>query len=167
MEQLRTIVAAAGLLLTGALPPAAAQDVTHAKGPDPRVEAALNEAKLAYSVDDGDFRLKYDVDETRSQLVWVASGTARLDQLEIRDVWSVASRGTGTVPAELAAYLLKENARMILGAWQLNQGQDEYLVVFSAPVHADANAATLQEVIEVVMLSADRIEKELTGKDEF
>jgi hypothetical protein len=27
--------------------------------------------------------------------------------------------------------------------------------------------ATLQEVIEVVMLSADRIEKELTGKDEF
>jgi hypothetical protein len=56
---------------------------------------------------------------------------------------------------------------MILGAWQVNQGADEYLVVFSAPVSATADAATLQEVIEVVTLSADRIEKELTGKDEF
>jgi len=39
--------------------------------------------------------------------------------------------------------------------------------VFSAPVVATADAATLQEVIEVVMLSADRVEKERTGKDEF
>jgi len=134
---------------------------------DSRVEAALASAKLAYIVDEGDFRLKYDVVGGRSQLVWVASGTAKLDQLEIRDVWSIASRGKGAPPAELAGYLLKENARMILGAWQVNQGPEEYLVVFSAPVVATADAATLQEVIEVVMLSADRIEKELTGKDEF
>jgi hypothetical protein len=134
---------------------------------DPRVAAALTDAKLAYIVDEGDFRLKYDVEGARSQLVWVASGTAKLDQLEIRDVWSVASRGKGEPPAELAAYLLKENARMILGAWQVNQNTEEYLVVFSAPVVATADAATLQEVIEVVMLSADRVEKELTGKDEF
>jgi hypothetical protein len=56
---------------------------------------------------------------------------------------------------------------MILGAWQVNQGKDEFLVVFSAPVAATADAATLQEVIEVVMLSTDRIEQELTGKDDF
>jgi len=134
---------------------------------DARVEAALTSAKLAYVVDEGDFRLKYDVAGGRSQLVWVASGTAKLDQLEIRDVWSIASRGKGEPPAELAGYLLKENARMVLGAWQVNQGPEEYLVVFSAPVVATADAATLQEVIEVVMLSADRIENELTGKDEF
>lgn len=40
-------------------------------------------------------------------------------------------------------------------------------VVFSAPVDAGADAATLQEVIEVVMFSADRIEKQLSDKDEF
>jgi hypothetical protein len=134
---------------------------------DPRVRAALDAAKLGYIVDEGDFRLKYDVAGGRTQLVWVASDTAKIDQLEIRDVWSIASRGKGAPPAELASYLLKENARMILGAWQVNQGPEEYLVVFSAPVSATADAATLQEVIEVVMLSADRIEKELTGKDEF
>jgi hypothetical protein len=134
---------------------------------DPRVAEALQSAGLAYEVDGGDYRLEYEVADGRSQLVWVASGTARLDQLEIRDVWSVAARGAGEVTAELAALLLKENARMILGAWQVNQGQDEHLVVFSAPVSAAADAATLQEVIEVVTLSADRIEQQLSAKDEF
>lgn len=155
------------LLLAGTVTHAAEPDAPAPREVDPRVQAALEAAKLAYIVDEGDFRLKYDVDGGRSQLVWVASGTAKLDQLEIRDVWSVASRGKGVPPPELAAYLLKENARMILGAWQINQSTEEYLVVFSAPVVATADAATLQEVIEVVMLSADRIEQELTGKDEF
>jgi hypothetical protein len=155
------------LSLLGGVTRAAEPEAPAPRAADPRVEAALEAAKLAYIVDEGDFRLKYDVDGGRSQLVWVASGTAKLDQLEIRDVWSVASRGRGEPPPELAAYLLKENARMILGAWQVNQNAEEYLVVFSAPVVATADAATLQEVIEVVMLSADRIEKELTGRDEF
>ena len=137
------------------------------KAPDARVEANLKAAGLAYTLDGGDFRLNYDLPDGRSQLVWVASGTATLDRLEIRDVWSVAYRAKGALSYEMSLRLLMENARMILGAWQVNQGADEYLVVFSAPVSATADAATLQEVIEVVTLSADRIEKELTGKDEF
>lgn len=134
---------------------------------DARVETALKAAGLSYSVDAGDFRLEYDVDDARSQRVWVASGTARIDQLEMRDIWSVAARGKGEVPPDLARLLLVENVRMVLGAWQVNQSEDEYLVVFSAPVDAGADAATLQEVIEVVMFSADRIEKQLSDKDEF
>ena len=137
------------------------------KAPDARVEANLKAAGLAYTLDGGDFRLDFDLPDGRSQLVWVASSTATLDQLEIRDVWSVAYRAKGALSYEMSLRLLMENARMILGAWQVNQGVDEYLVVFSAPVSATADAATLQEVIEVVTLSADRIEKELTGKDEF
>jgi hypothetical protein len=39
--------------------------------------------------------------------------------------------------------------------------------VFSYPAAADADAETLQEIIEAVTLSADRMEKELTGKDDF
>ena len=71
------------------------------------------------------------------------------------------------MPADLARMLLKENVRMILGAWQVSQNEEEYLVVFSAPVSAAADAATLQEVIEVVMFSADRIEKQLSEADAF
>lgn len=131
------------------------------------MEAALKTAGLAHTLDEGDYRLNYDVDEGRSQRVWVASQTARIDQLEVRDVWSVAARGKGEVPADLARLLLKENVRMILGAWQVNQSADEYLVVFSAQVDAAADAATLQKVIEVVMFSADRIEKQLGDTDAF
>jgi hypothetical protein len=134
---------------------------------DPRVQAALQAAKLTYSVDAGDFRLRFDLDASRSQVVWVASGTWKVEDYEIRDVWSVAARGQGRVPAELASHLLTENARMILGSWQVNQGSDEYLVVFSASVPATVDADTLREVIEVVALSTDRIEKELGPQDEF
>ena len=156
-----------GALLTLVAAAAPAEEATTAVTPDPRVVAALKEAGLGYSIDAGDFRLNYDVDDVRSQRVWVASNTTRLDQLEIRDVWSVAARGKGEVPAELARKLLAENVRMILGAWQVNQSQDEYLVVYSAQVDAAADAATLQKVIEVVMFSADRIEKQLGDKDAF
>jgi hypothetical protein len=159
-------VVAGALLAVGGVA-ASAEEVATATAPDPRVVAALMEAALGYSIDAGDFRLDYKVDDTRSQRVWVASDTARVDQLEMRDVWAVAARGKGEVPADLARLLLKENVRMVLGAWQVNQSQDEYLVVFSAPIDASANAATLQKVIEVVMFSADRIEKQLSPTDEF
>jgi len=161
----RGVVAGALLAIAGVAVPA--EEAATADSPDPRVVAALMEAGLGYSIDAGDFRLDYKVDDTRSQRVWVASDTARVDQLEMRDVWAVAARGKGEVPADLARLLLKENVRMVLGAWQVNQSQDEYLVVFSTPVHAAADAATLQKVIEVVMFSADRIEKQLSPTDEF
>ena len=159
-------LAALSLLLTAA-GVSQAQTPATATAPDARVEAALKGAGLGFLVDEGDYRLDYKVDETRSQRVWVASSTTSLPPLEVRDVWSVAARGKGAVPADLAVHLLQENVRMVLGAWQVNQGKEEYLVVFSAQVAADADAAALREVIEVVMYSADRIEKELSGTDTF
>jgi hypothetical protein len=156
-----------GALMMAAAPVTFAADDTTSSSEDPRVVAALKAAGLAYTIDDGDFRLEYDVDKQRSQRVWIASETAWIDQLEFRDVWSVAGRGKGEVPAELARKLLAENVRMILGAWQVNQSPDEYLVVYSVPVDAAGDAATLQKVLEVVMFSADRFEKHLSDKDAF
>jgi hypothetical protein len=161
------VLALLPLLLMAAQLTRAQTPAATAAGPDPRVAAALDGAKLGFLIDDGDYRLDYKVDSDRSQRVWVASATTTLPPLEIRDVWSVAARGKGIVPPDLAIKLLQENVRMVLGAWQVNQGKDEYLVVFSAQVNADADAATLREVIEVVMYSADRIEKELSGNDAF
>lgn len=161
------VLASAMALLAGLVSAASAEDSPGIGPLDSRVEAALKEAKLGYSIDDGDFRLDYNVTESRSQRVWVASKTARITELEFRDVWSVAYRGTGQVPVELARRLLSENVRMVLGAWQVNQAPDDYLVVFLAPVAADADAATLEEIIEAVTISADRMEEELTDKDEF
>jgi hypothetical protein len=161
------VVVTLSLLLTVPGGAHAQAQAAAATAPDARVETALGGAKLGFLIDEGDYRLDYKVDETRSQRVWIASGTTSLPPLEVRDVWSVAARGKGTVPADLAVHLLQENARMVLGAWQVSQGNDEYLVVFSAQLNANADAATLREVVEVVMYSADRVEKEISGKDEF
>jgi hypothetical protein len=155
------------LLLVALFPAAHAQDAKPARTPDPRVVAALMAAELPYQIDDGDFRLDYEVDETRSQRVWVDTETAKTDKLEVRAVWAIAARGQGQLSAETAQLLLRENARMIVGAWQVLQREGDYLVRFSAPVSATADAETLREVIEVVMYSTDRIEKQLSNKDEF
>ena len=144
-----------------------AQVTAGAAVPDERVTKALAAAKIGYSIDKGDFRLDYKVDATRSQRVWVASKTFRVGSLELRDVWSVAARGKGKPPADLALRLLSENVRMVLGAWQVNQGEDEYLIVFAAPLNADADPNTLQEVVEAVTFSTDRIEKQLSEADAF
>jgi hypothetical protein len=156
-----------GVLLALAAAGAVAAEPEKSAAPDPRVAESLKAAGLDFELDSGDFRLAYEIDDTRAQRGWVAADTTRVDQLEMRDVWSVAARGKGEVPADLARLLLKENVRMVLGAWQVNQSPEEYLVVFSAPVSATADAATLQEVIEIVMFSADRIEKQLSSSDAF
>ncbi len=164
---MKCLLVVLGLVLTIRLASGAEPAAAVAAPLDPRVESALKDGRLEYAVDEGDFRLVYRLGQGRSQAVWVASKTARITQLEIRDVWSVAFRGTGQVPPEMAKRLLTENARMVLGAWQVNQAPDKFLVVYLAQVPADTDAASLQEVVEAVAVSADRMEKELTGGDEF
>ena len=151
---------------------AAADTVVAAPAPaapalDARVEATLKTADLPFTVDGGDFRLNYTLPDGRTQLVWIASKTTRIADTDFRDVWSIANRAQGELPAELAGHLLKENVRMVVGAWQVSQGEGEYLVVYSYAIPADTTPGFLQEVIEAVTISADRMEKELTGRDEF
>jgi len=163
----RLVPIAVWLILAGLARVAGATDTVIADVADPGVGAALKTAGLAYTIDGGDFRIKYELDGGRSQLVWVASRTGKVGDLEFRDVWSIAYRGTGSPPPELATRLLKENVGTILGAWQVAQGREDYLVIFSAPIAVDADAAALTTTIGAVSASADRMENELTGRDEF
>ena len=144
---------------------------THAEGPslaDSRVARLLTEAGLSYAVDDeGDYRLSSALDDGRSQVAWVASATARVGDLEVRDLWSIAYRSTGQVPQEVANGLLQANARQTLGAWQVQRSGEEYLVVFSAPLDVKTDAKTLALALDAVMRTADAMEQALTGKDEF
>ena len=163
----RTIMSLAAAALAGAAVGAAAREPPAAPAVDSRVEAVLKTSGLPYTIDGGDFRIRYTLPDGRTQLVWVATKTTRIASVEFRDIWSVARRAQGELPAELADHLLKENVRMVLGAWQVSQGDGEYLVVFSYATPADTSQDVLEEVIEAVTISADRMEKELTGKDEF
>ncbi len=135
---------------------------------DARVERLLKEVAAEYTVDeDGDFRLVYDIGGGRSQLVWIPSVTSNFGALEIRQVWSIAHRSKGPLPADLANRLLDRNGAVILGAWLTEPAGDELGVIFAVQVAAETDALSLRSAIHAVATTADAMEHELTAKDDF
>lgn len=135
---------------------------------DARVERLLKEVAAEYTVDeDGDFRLVYDIGGGRSQLVWIPSGTSKFGALEIRQIWSIAHRSKGPLPADLANQLLDRNGAVILGGWLTEPAGDELGVIFAVQVAAETDALSLRSAIHAVATTADAMEKELTAKDDF
>ncbi|MEO0085319.1 MAG: hypothetical protein ABIK37_01670 [candidate division WOR-3 bacterium] len=165
MRLLRAFVAV--LSLTAA----ASAQLGSAKTGDPRVRKALNEAGLEFTVDDdGDFKLIRTLDDGRTQLVYINSGTETFKNLEIREVWAPAHKTVGQFPAKVANDLLLDSFRKKIGAWQTmhKESDDSYLAVFAAKIDADADAASLSACVKAVAESADEMEEKLTGdKDEY
>ena len=163
----RHLVASLAALLVPGAQLAQAQDAPPTVA-DARVERLLEEATVEHSVDaDGDFRLVYDIGSGRRQVVWIPSGTSDFGALEIRQVWSIAHRSKGPLPADLANRLLDRNGAVILGAWLTEQAGDEVGVIFAVQVAAETDALTLRSVIHAVATTADAMEKDLTGGDDF
>jgi hypothetical protein len=163
----RHLVAGLAALLALGAQPARAQDAP-ATVADARVERLLKEAAAEYSVDaDGDFRLVYDIGSGRSQVVWIPSGTSDFGALEIRQIWSIAHRSTGPLPADLANRLLERNGAVILGAWLTELAGDEVGVIFAVQVAAETDLLSLRSALHAVATTADAMERELTGEDDF
>ena len=163
-----------------------AQVGTTAKKPpsDPRVKAALDEIGYKYELDsNNDYKLvpiQTEQDGTtadgkpkfRSQLVYVNSNTEKYGTLEIREVLAPAFLSNGPLSAAVANRLLRENNSVKLGSWRLvviNSGANagKYLAMYAAQISADSDAESLRLTIKSVILIADRMEKELTGEDDY
>ena len=151
---------------------------------DPRVKAALDEIGYKFELtDDNDYKLvPIQTEQTgtsadgkpiwRSQLVYVNSNTEKYGTLEIREVLSPAFLSNGPLSAAVANRLLRENNSVKLGSWRLvviNSGANagKYLAMFAAQVSADSDPESLRLTIKSVILIADRMEKELTGADDY
>ncbi|MDN7125839.1 hypothetical protein J6J08_00395 [Pseudidiomarina sp. 1APR75-33.1] len=135
---------------------------------DKRVELAFAETELNYEIDaDGDFKLLMEFDDQRSQLVYVSSHTYSMENLEIREVWSIGHVSDTALSAELANRFLTESADMILGGWEQQIWGEQHVVIFRAKMSANASGETLESAIAAVSQTADDIEKELVGTDEL
>jgi hypothetical protein len=151
---------------------------------DPRVKAALDQ--IGYKIqmtDDNDYKLVPIQTEQsgttadgkpifRSQLVYVNSNVEKYGTLEIREVLAPAFLSNGPLSAAVANRLLRENNSVKLGSWRLvviNSGQNagKYLAMYAAQISADSDAESLRLTIKSVILIADRMEKELTGTDDY
>jgi len=148
---------------------------------DPRVRVALDEIGYKYDLtENNNYRLNpiqteqagTKPDKTpiyRSQLVYVNSTTEKYGTLEIREVWSPAFYSAGPLSAALANRLLRENNSVKFGAWRVEVQEDsgKYLAMFAVQIAADGDAESLRLAIKSVILIADRMEKELTGADDY
>ncbi len=105
---------------------------------------------------------------SRTQIVWIISQTQRLQNMEIREIWAPAFKWTGPVTGEMANRMLKMNDEMKIGAWRaIPAGNNTYLIVYAAQIAAESSAETYQTVMRAVMMTADKYEEEITGKDDW
>jgi hypothetical protein len=167
----RPALLACALLLGGGFAPALGQASVARKAGDARVKARLDQLGYKYELNvDGDFKLTpIETEDGRSQLAYVISKTQQYGTLEIREVMSPAYLSTGPLSAAVANRLLRENSEVKFGAWRVeshNNGQ-KYLALFAVQITANSDAETLRLAIKSVLLVADRMEKELTGTDDY
>ena len=105
----------------------------------------------------------------RTQLVYVSPGVYGLAYALAREVSANVVKFTGPVDPALLQRLMVENDRMLPSAsWALTPGKDggQYLVL-EAFLPTNASADMVQQAVKYVALTADTLEAELTGKDDF
>ncbi len=133
--------------------------------PDRAVGRLLDSLEYKYEVDeDGDYRLVFELENKRTQLVYVRSNVESYGSNNVREIWSPGYKSaTPDFPAKVANRLLEDSNASKLGAWVKQQD----LAVFVVKIDADAPAKQLSDAIDAAAASADEIELELTKADEY
>jgi hypothetical protein len=137
--------------------------------PDPRILAALEEMGVTYEIDpSGDVIVYVECTDNRSQQVIIDSSTREFMAVEMRTIASIALTSQGPFEARTANFLLRENARLEFGAWNvIFDSENTHYAVFSVTVSAALRAQSLRDLIGMVASIADDTENRLSGLDEF
>ena len=133
--------------------------------PDAAVGRLLDSLEYKYEVDeDGDYRLVFDMEDDRTQLVFVRSSVENYGSHKIREVWSPGYKSPGPqFPALVANRLLEDSQESKLGSWV----KQSDIAMFVVKIDANAKADVLSDAIDAAIKSADAIELELTSQDEY
>jgi len=136
---------------------------------DPRLRTALDEVSLKYSeILNGAFRLQFTLGKERTQAVFAESRTTTIGIIEVREVWAIGWKGRKAPSAEIANKLLLDNAGKKVGAWELNKQADGgFYATFRVKAAADCDGEALKTIASAVAQTADQMEKEILGTDEF
>lgn len=152
-------------LLHSMLPLSARGDVR-----DSPLQSAIDSAGLKYEITkDGFFKIILRFDDGRSQIVLVNSQTQKVNALEMREIYAFAYKSKGEIPVNIANKLLADSQNRIIGAWETisDRSSNLSLAVFNAKIPANIAPEDLINVIRLVGVRADEMEKELTQTDEF
>lgn len=136
--------------------------------PDARLRAALDREDYKYEVTErGNFRVTIRFRNQRRQVGAVFSTTTKLGGMEIRQICSTAYESSGALPSEIANRLLVDTTNKKLGAWESEQSGGKASALFCSKVPANLSSTDLISAIEATLETADQMEQQLTGKDQF
>lgn len=139
-----------------------------AQAADPRVETALDQLGLSYSLtDDNTYKMTLNVGDNRTHLLFVNSRTETYQNTEIREIWAPAYRSEQALQPHLANRLLKDSYQKKMGAWQTSQTDDIYYVTFVAKIPVGLDLQSLENILVLVVETADEMERELSDEDHF
>jgi hypothetical protein len=135
---------------------------------DARVEGALTRLGLRYTLtSSGNFAVVYDLQNERSQTVYVMAKTDMYNGVEIREIWSNAGVFDSEPKAETLLQLMAESGKSKIGCWALEQLEDgKYLLFFSVKFPAAVGDEAYRMMLEFASAAADAREEELFGSDE-
>ncbi|HDS1530256.1 hypothetical protein ACVMVB_18775 [Stenotrophomonas maltophilia] len=152
-------------LLSTLLIALAASGSAAAADADKAVARHLDKLGYTYEVDeDGDYRMVFDVEGDRTQMVYVRSSVEDFGTHNIREIWSPAySAKTKQFPVAVANRLLEDSQDAKMGGWV----KQDTTAMFVVKIDADATADQLSDAIDAAIRTADAMELELTKKDEF
>ncbi|MCA9185662.1 MAG: hypothetical protein R3E01_31365 [Pirellulaceae bacterium] len=136
------------------------------KGPSEEVKAALSELKIQYEIDeDNDYKVELQTQGNRTQLCYILSESGKWSTLNYREVWSPAHVYEGQLSPELAERVLRDSGQRLIGGWCVTDwGEGRKCLYFTAKVPPNLSAKSLHEVMSVVALVADTLEKEISGE---
>ncbi len=158
-------IAMASVVMSASNPATAA-----AEQEDGRVRAALEKAGVEFKVtDDKTFKVIIKLKGGRTQVVLIDSNTSKIKgtDMEFREIYALAHKVQGDLPANLTNKMMKESHDKKIGAWEIIEGNGTSLAVFTAKIDAGLNEINLSKIINSVGLVADTMESEISGKDEF
>ena len=138
--------------------------------PDPRVVAALDDLGYEYEfkADSTRFNVSFNMDEGRSQCVFISSATHEFLGVEFRSISSIGLVSEGIFDVRTANLLLRENARTNLGYWCIETNEKNcHYALFCMRVSAVLSHRALGELLVMIAENADQTEKRLSGLDEF
>lgn len=152
-------------LLSTLLIALAASGSAAAADADKAVARHLDKLGYTYEVDeDGDYRMVFDVEGDRTQMVYVRSAVEDFGTHNIREIWSPAySAKTKQFPVAVANRLLEDSQDAKMGGWV----KQDTTAMFVVKIDADATADQLSDAIDAAIRTADAMELELTKKDDF
>ncbi|WP_328987186.1 hypothetical protein [Thiorhodovibrio winogradskyi] len=137
--------------------------------PPASLQQQLDAAGLVYKINDsGTLWLIYSVDNSRTQLTFIAPETKNINGQETHEIWSVGFLSEDdTLSVDATTQLLKDNAATDAGAWELGRFLGKAAGIFRTRIPASANWQTLSKAVETVATTADQQERALMGADEL